>query len=433
LASAVRWQVAYQPQEIAMGTASRISTVAVIGIVIAFGDVLAQSFSGTTPHHRGPRIPSHPQKPPPHPPGTEFGDPLPGLNAAQLADFDTGQDAFEEVDTPDSGLGPIFNNVSCVACHSVPETGGGSTILETRFGRTVNGHFDPLTSKGGSLLQQNAIDPAVQEVIPPEANVIAQRQTTPLFGLGLMEAISDFTIVSNSLGHKPDGVTGRVAIVQDVATGQTRVGRFGWKAQVATILSFAGDAYVNEVGITNRLFPQENAPNGNVALLMQYDKVPDPEDTTDPATGKADIDLFTDFMRFLAPPPQLAFTSAANSGEGLFAQIGCATCHQPSMTTAPNKIAALDRQEVRLYSDLLLHDMGSLGDGIAQGPAGTTEMRTAPLWGLRVRTTLLHDGRAPTIDKAIRFHDGEGAVARDRYVRMSPTLQSQLIEFLKSI
>jgi CxxC motif-containing protein (DUF1111 family) len=278
-----------------------------------------------------------------------------------------------------------------------------------------------------------AINPRAQETVPYDATVIAQRQTTPLFGLGLIEAIADGTIVDNALAHKPDGVTGRVAMVQDVAIGQTRVGRFGWKAQVATILTFAGDAYLNEVGITNRLFRDENAPNGNLCLLDKYDNVGDPEDTTEPDTGKADIDLFAHFMRFLAPPPQLPFSSAAKSGEGLFAQIGCAACHQPSMMTAPSTIAALDRKDVRLYSDLMLHDMVSLGDGIAQDPAETREMRTAPLWGLRVRTKLLHDGRAPTIDRAIRFHDGEGAVACDRYVQMSPPLQNQLIEFLKSI
>jgi len=413
-----------------MGIALRICTLVVVALVIALGDVLAQSFSGNTGHR--PRVHSLPPKPPPHP-GTAFGDPLLGLTPAQLADFAVGREAFEEQDTPETGLGPIFNDVSCVACHSVPESGGGSEILETRFGRTVNGHFDPLTSKGGSLLQKNAIDLAATEFIPPEAKVIAQRQTTPLFGLGLIEAISDWTIISNALGHKPDGVTGRAAMVQDVATGQTRVGRFGWKAQVATLLTFSGDAYLNEVGITNRLFPQENAPNGDMALLAKYDSLGDPEDTTDPATGKADIDLFADFMRFLAPPPPLPFTSAARAGEALFGQLGCAACHQPSMTTASSTIAALDRKQVQLYSDLLLHDMGSLGDGIAQGPAGPREMRTAPLWGVRVRTRLLHDGRAHTIDRAIRFHDGEAAVARERYVRLGPTLQSQLIEFLKSI
>src|SRR5438477_2032434 len=161
----------------------------------------------------------------------QFGDPLRGLTADQLAAFGSGREDFQQEDTPESGLGPIFNNVSCVACHSAPAVGGSSAILETRFGRFMNGHFDPLTELGGSLLQQSAIDTACQEFVPSEANVTAQRQTTPLFGLGLIEAIPDGAILQNADSDKPDGITGRPSIVQDVASGQQRVGRFGWKAQ----------------------------------------------------------------------------------------------------------------------------------------------------------------------------------------------------------
>jgi CxxC motif-containing protein (DUF1111 family) len=366
-------------------------------------------------------------------PTPDFGDPLPNLTSSQLADFIDGANDFQEEDTPESGLGPIFNNVSCVACHSTPAIGGASSFLVTRFGRTTSGQFDPLTALGGSLLQRSAIDPAVQEVIPAKANVIAHRLTTPLFGAGLIEAIPDAAIMQNATSTKPDGVSGRVSIVADVATGQTRVGRFGWKAQQATLLTFAGDAYLNEVGITNRLFPVENAPNGNAALLAQYDLVADPEDAVDPATGKADIDHFADFMRLLAPPSPKPLTQSARAGQDVFMQTGCAVCHQPSMSTGPNAIAALDRKLVQLYSDLLLHDMGSLGDGIAQGTAKPTEMRTSPLWGLRARGPFLHDARATTVDAAIRFHDGEAARARDRYNRLSSPQQKQLLDFLNSI
>ena len=218
--------------------------------------------------------------------------------------------------------------------------------------------------------------------------------------------------------------------MQDIATGESHVGRFGWKAQHALLLSFAGDAYLNEMGITNRLFPQENAPNGNTALLAQYDLIADPEDATDPTTGKSDIDHFTDFMRMLAPPPLMALTSAAKSGADVFVQAGCHACHQPTMATGASTIAALDHKVVPLFSDLLLHVMGSLGDGIAQGTATPREMKTAPLWGLRARTVFLHDGRAATVDSAIRQHDGEAARARDRYVRLSPASQAQLLQFL---
>jgi CxxC motif-containing protein (DUF1111 family) len=297
----------------------------------------------------------------------------------------------------------------------------------------INGQFDPLTELGGSLLQQFAIDPAFQEVIPPEANVVAERQTTPLFGLGLIEAIPDETILRNAGTPKPDGVTGRASIILDVASGQQRVGRFGWKAQQATLLAFAGDAYLNEIGITSRLFPTENAPNGNTSLLAIADTVADPEDVIDPATGKADIDRFADFMRFLAPPPPVPLSFSASAGQTIFNQLGCAICHVPQMQTGTNSIAPLDRKTVRLYSDLLLHDMGSLGDGIGQAAASPTEMRTAPLWGARASAPYLHDGRAATLGQAIAAHDGEGEAARDRYLRLGATQRQELIDFLKSL
>jgi CxxC motif-containing protein (DUF1111 family) len=364
---------------------------------------------------------------------TPFGAPLPGLTTTLRTVFAAGLAEFQDEDTVASGLGPIFNDVSCAACHSTPAPGGASAIMETRFGRLVNGQFDPLTALGGSLLQAKAIDPAVQEVIPLEANIVAKRMTTPLFGAGLIEAISDATILFNVFIRRPDGISGRASIITDVATGRTRVGRFGWKAQQATLLAFAGDAYLNEMGITNRLFPQENPPNGNAALLAQYDTVADPEDVVDPVTGKADIDVFADFMRLLAPPPTLPLSLAAKAGKSLFTQIGCSNCHIPSMTTASNPVAALDRRSVPLYSDLLLHDMGTLSDGIAQAAARPQEMRTAPLWGLRVRGPYLHDGRAATVDAAIVLHDGEAAITRDRYNALSAALKQQLLQFLASI
>ena len=363
----------------------------------------------------------------------QFGEPLRGLTTNQLAAFAAGLEDFQQEDTIASGLGPIFNGVSCVACHSLPAAGGSSPTNEFRFGRLINGQFDPLTELGGSLLQQFAIDPAFQEVIPQQANVVAGRQTTPLFGLGLIEAIPDQTILRNAGSRKPDGVSGRASIVLDVATGQQRIGRFGWKAQQATLLAFAGDAYLNEVGITSRLFLHENAPNGNTNLLAIADTVADPEDDIDPDTGKADIDTFADFMRFLAPPPPLPFSSSASSGQTIFNQLGCAVCHVPQLQTGTNSIAALDRKTVRLYSDLLLHDMGSLGDGIAQGTARPREMRTPPLWGARASAPYLHDGRAATLAQAIVAHDGEGKAARDRYLRLGSTQRKQLMDFLNSL
>jgi CxxC motif-containing protein (DUF1111 family) len=411
---------------------TRIHLISLIALTfIGLGDVVAQS---PLPDHSTGGFPGNPSPPTINPgPSTKFGDPLPGLTTALQADFAAGLEEFKSVETVADGLGPIFNNVSCVACHSSPARGGGSSTLETRFGRLENGVFDPLTSEGGSLLQQFAIDPSAQEVVPPDANVEARRITTPLFGAGLIEAIPDAAILFNAVTRKPDGITGRPSRVIDVATGRERIGRFGWKAQQATLLAFAGDAYLNEMGITSRLFPTENPPNGNEALLAQYDTVPDPEDQVDPTTGKADIDKFADFMRLLAPPPRLPLSQAGKAGSILFATVGCAACHTPAMQTGSNAIPALSRKLVQLYSDLLLHDMGTLGDGIAQGTALPGEMKTAPLWGLRSRGPFLHDGRAATVGAAILMHDGEALPARTRFNGLPAGEQQQLLEFLNSI
>lgn len=413
---------------------SKLLGVILIGCSFALACATAQSIAPPNPHLKRalrprpvPRVVSTPSGP------MQPGDPLPGLTSSELASFSAGLDEFENVENSEGGLGPIFNNNSCVACHNAGGTGGGSPILVTRFGRNAAGKFDPLEALGGSLLQDHAIDPAIQEVIPAEANVTANRQSTPLFGLGLIEAIPDSTILQNAKRPPVDGIRGRAAMITDIATGRERVGRFGWKNQQATLLSFAGDAYLNEMGITNRLFPHENAPNGNFALLANYDAVADPEDATDPATGKADIDTAADFMRLLAPMQPLPLTRSAATGSQIFQQMNCAVCHVPSMSTGASSIRALDRKPVFLYSDLLLHDMGSLGDGIAQDAANPREMRTAPLWGLRASAPYLHDGSAPNLDQAIRAHDGEARNSRERYLHLNLTQKQQVLDFLKSL
>jgi CxxC motif-containing protein (DUF1111 family) len=354
------------------------------------------------------------------------------LTGAQLAAFNEGREEFQEVETAEEGLGPIFNRNSCVACHSGPAAGGSSNISATRFGRTTGTIFDPLESLGGSLLQERSISRDVER-IPKEANVTARRQTTPLFGLGLIEAIPDATILKGVRTRAVEGVLGKASSVKDVASGKTMVGRFGWKAQQATLLAFAGDAYLNEMGITNRLFPTENAPNGNVTLLRRLDRVADPEDEADPDTGRAGIDALADFMRYLAPPPTQPGTASTAFGAKFFLDVGCTACHTPSMTTGTHPVPALSQKTVMLYSDLLLHDMGSLGDGIVQGSAGAREMKTPPLWGVRASGPYLHDGRARTLDAAIRAHDGEARSARDKYLQLTPDQQKLLVEFLNSI
>jgi CxxC motif-containing protein (DUF1111 family) len=353
----------------------------------------------------------------------DFGDPLPG---APIGLFQDGKDDFEEVEAVGDGLGPTFNGRSCGECHFVPAVGGASTITEIRF-TSRSGDLP-----GGSLLQKFAIDPSCQEVVPREANITALRQTTPLFGAGLIEAITDETIQAqaNQQAGNQDGIHGRPNVVLDVATNQFRVGRFGWKAQQATLLAFSGDAYVNEMGITNDLFPQENAPNGDQAKLQACDTVPDPEDQ--PQGHLRGIDRFTNFMRFLAPPPRGPITAQVSRGEAIFNAIGCAVCHTPVMQTGDSPFPALRNKPAPLFSDLLLHDVGT-GDGIVQGGAQSNEIRTAPLWGLRVRSAFLHDGSAITIDGAILQHGGEATHVRARFHSLSSDEKQDLLAFLNSL
>lgn len=363
----------------------------------------------------------------------QWGGPLADLSAQEQQAFNNGLEEFRSVETPAGGLGPIFNERSCAACHVAGGLGGAGTITVTRFGRWVNGKYDAMEALGGSLLQAKAIDPEVQEHVPATANVLARRLTTPLFGAGLIEAIDDEDILQNARRRQPDRVSGRAALVVDVASGKLRVGRFGWKAQQATLLAFAGDAYLNEMGITNRFFPVENAPNGDQALLQKWDRVPDIEDAVDPATGMSDVDRAADFMRLLAPPVPLRMTTSTLAGRRIFDRIACAACHLPTMNTGKHPVQALAHRVVPLHSDLLLHYMGKLGDGIVQADAKAQEMRTAPLWGLRARGPFLHDGRAKTVDEAIRAHDGEAAASRDRYEALSAAERRQLLDYLGSI
>ena len=324
----------------------------------------------------------------------KMGEPLNGLSTVQLQRFLIGKFEFDRVFTVQEGLGPIFNQNSCASCHSNP-IGGSGSITVTRFGflDAKAGTFDPLANLGGSLLQSQAISVACQETVPTQANITALRVTPSTLGFGLVEAIPDADIIAGA-NSPPAGINGVVHMVPELENpgGPLRAGRFGWKAQLATVLSFSGDATLNEMGITNRLVGQENAPNGNLALLAQCDQVPDPEDGPDPA-GFDFIDRVTDFQRYLAPPPQTP--RSGMSGEAIFIAVGCADCHTPTFTTSndPALESALRNKVIKPYSDFLLHDMGQAADFIVQGNAGQRFLRTPPLWGLRVRDPLWHDGR----------------------------------------
>jgi CxxC motif-containing protein (DUF1111 family) len=358
---------------------------------------------------------------------------LPGLSTEDVALFEAGKADFLEVEGPTDGLGPAFNGRSCAECHSVPAIGGIGNQSVTRAGRMVQGRF--VEPDGGSLIHKFSLpDHKCQPLVPANATVVATRIPLAIFGDGLIEAIPDQTIqaLADNAERNPDGIRGRVALVRDPASGLQRVGRFGWKAQQATLLGFAGDAYLFEMGITSELFPSEAASGIAANVLAACDSVADPEDKADPVTGRRGIDNFTNFMRLLAPPARMPGNDAAARGEELFQLIGCAACHRPVLRTGPSATPALDRRPVALYSDLLLHDIGT-GDGIAQGAAGPNEMRTPPLWGLRLRKQLMHDGSALSVEQAIGQHGGAAARVRERFRSLAARDQQGLLEFLGTL
>jgi len=365
--------------------------------------------------------------------GRAYGDTLPAATAEEQARVEAGRREFTRNRDVSSGLGPVMTGIACSACHdSPPAIGGTNQRLETRFGRrNPDGSFDPLLAFGGPTLQDESIGTVngiswVPETIPSSANVVARRRTIPVFGLGLVDATPDATFASIAewqRNHHPD-LAGRPAMVRNLVTDAIAVGKFGWKASEPTLLQFAGDAFINEIGITNPLFPDENCPQGDCAALVN-----------NPAPGLNDPDgvglaLATAFMSFLGPPPR---GQAPSRGAEVFDRIGCAVCHLQTLVTGPSHSAALDRVAYHPYSDFLLHDMGMLGDGIDQGDAKGTEMRTAPLWGVSIQQRLLHDGRALTLAEAILAHDGQGKAARDRFAALPDPQRAGLLLFLQAL
>ncbi len=368
----------------------------------------------------------------PPPPG--LGGPLANLGGVDRTAFDAGRREFGKAQHPEDGLGPVFNGVSCLECHRAGAGGGASADLRvsrvTRIGAIVKGAYSDLAEVGGPLLQARSLRefipryPVPGEVVPREAQFVSHRITTPLFGAGLIEAIPDRTILALAQAPQPDGVKGVANMVTNPETGTVMVGKFGWKAQVATLHWFAGDAYLNEMGITNPFFPHENLPQGK-PIPLGADIVPDPEDQG------SDVAALTAFMRFLAPP---TVRGANSRGAQVFESIKCTACHTPTLKTGTSATAALSNQTVNLYSDLLLHRMGTgLADGIQQGRAQGDQFRTAPLWGLGARPFWMHDGRALTIDQAIRAHGGEALAAARRFGTITNQDRVALLQFLNGL
>jgi CxxC motif-containing protein (DUF1111 family) len=431
----------------------------------------------------------------------DAGQPLTSLSQTPGASdfFQNGLSRFLETEVvqggTNNGLGPRFNNNQCAGCHSQPSAGGSSpsaTVFPfvgqnpqtlvynlssaqnalpsfiTADGPVREARFKFFLNSNGSL--SNTADGGVHDlfVITGRSdagtcslkqpnfganlalNNVIFRIPTPVFGAGLIENIADETILANMRSNEQAkdqlGITGHPN--RDGNDGA--IARFGWKAQNKSLEVFAGEAYNVEMGVTNELFQNERA-NPDEALrggLPANCRVnPTPEDTSNMTASPdyavpSDVVQFAMFMRLLAPPTASQTTPGGSvsisNGRNVFATTGCALCHTPNMQTAASSFTpGLNQVNANLFSDLLVHHMGTnLADGVSQGAAGTDEFRSAPLWGLGQRIFLLHDGRTTDLVDAIREHASSGSEANGvirNYNHLTGQQQQDLLNFLRSL
>src|SRR5437667_2297768 len=367
-----------------------------------------------------------------------LGTALPKLDPALLSRFDAGRIVFTTVFTPETGLGPLFNSVGCANCHEQPVVGGSGNNDPAEGGEDVEVHAtafhagaccDNLASVGGTVIQKQ-LTPALSDVlhltsepIPAAATDSGHRTTPDLFGFGLLDAVPDAEILAlaDPLDLNGDGISGRPN-----RTADGRLGRFGRKAQVATLREFNTDAFVMEMGITDP-GNQTEQTIGGMPLPPGVDPLPEPEISAE------QFDAADAFVRFLAPPPPPPLDTPGEPAAGVFGRIGCASCHVPLLGTGNNPVPALQFRKVLAYTDLLLHDMGPDLADICLGDAQPCEFRTEPLMGLRFATAFLYDGRAATVAQAIELHGGEGLAARNRFLQLNKFERLALLKFLGSL
>ena len=358
-----------------------------------------------------------------------LGGPLAFLTPRQRLLFERGRAEFQAEFTPATGLGPLFNNVSCAECHEAPVVGGVGEEVETHQSAFNGSSCDDLSAIGGPVIQ-DSVTPALhnalnidKEPLLPEATGTAHRTTPSLLGFGLLEAVPDAEILAlaDHNHRKGDGISGRPN-----RTADGRLGRFGRKAQIATLSEFTAGAFLNEMGITSPTQLTEQMIRGQ-PFLLGVDPTPDPE------LSQEAVDTTTAFVQLLAPPDPLPRTLVEARGRIIFSGIGCALCHAPVLVTAANPVRALSHRVFYPYTDLLLHDMGPALADICLGQAQPEEFRTEPLMGLRFKTAFLHDGRAATIEQAISLHGGEATAARDRFLRLSARAHTALVKFLSGL
>jgi len=404
----------------------------------------------------------------------QIGSPLPGLKQTETDFFNSGQIQFNRVWGMTEGVGPVLTDGSCQRCHNTPVLGGSSNRLLRFFGESnPDGTFDPLDgtglsglNEGGVLLQTRSNQAFTHncsqsgEFISPDANAVEVRLGPALFGFGLIDGIADADLQAEEQfqlnNYQADGIHGKAPMVSTFyAAAPNKVGRFGRKAQIANLLEMAASAFAHDLGITNPLFLDEDLPQGQPVDLNCVLNTARPNNS-DSGSGGRGIFTIAHFVRHLAPAqPATCGGNDCARGETLFSQIGCDKCHKKSYTTPANVLVqtdltgrtlastALSNQTVKLYSDLLLHDLGRSDAGVLPeglGPTGAataTQWRTSPLWGLQYRTRFMHTGVATDLNTAIRSHsDGiqsEALTVIQRYQALSPQDQQALWDFLKTL
>jgi len=358
-----------------------------------------------------------------------LGSPLPLLTARQQHGFRQGSALFQTSFTPATGLGPLFNASSCAECHEAPVVGGVGDEVETHATAYHDGVCDDLGRIGGPVIQDSTT-PALhavlgldKEPVPPEATAVGRRTTPSLLGFGLLDAVPEsvLEVMADPDDRNGDGISGRPNRLPD-----GRLGRFGRKAQIATLHEFTSGAFINEMGITSPSEPREQTIR-DAPLPPGVDPAPDPE------LGQAGIDATDAFVKLLAPPPPTLSSFTELQGRQLFATVGCTGCHVPLLHTGPNPVRALSNTTVSAYTDLLLHDMGPELADICLGQATPAEFRTEPLMGVQFKEVFLHDGRASSIEAAIQLHAGEAAGARDRFLGLSSPERAALLRFVSGL
>ena len=373
-------------------------------------------------------------------PGDVFDGPVDGLSPAELAAFVRGDEEFGRRFSAATGLGPIFNDVSCASCHSGDGRGRPENAL-ARIGSPDDGMHGSL---GGPQIQDRAIPGALAEAIPHGVPV-SLRLPPPVFGAGLIEAIPESEILfrADPNDANGDGISGRpnwvtppsfVPQTEPGAGNALRIGRFGRKAQTSSILQQTVEAYLQDMGITTEFLPVENR---NPMAGLPHDGA---DVVADPEVPAGTVFAVVNYLRLLAPPAPGSPNATRERGAVLFNDIGCASCHTPVLHTGQATTAALTNKPVALFSDLLLHDMGdALADNRPDGQASGREWRTTPLWGMRLirqflngEVFLMHDGRARTIDEAILLHGGEALRSRNLFDALNAADRAALVEFVGS-